>query len=93
MPLDKVLINHLDEMDLLENAIEDDIEEVLRTINIKKLMKDPEGTMLAVAKMMQQILEEDYYTEATKNGITFAKNIVEDGDIRIQRSKDPNLNE
>lgn len=91
--LDKVVIKHLDEMDLLEDDIDKDFEAILSEIDIDEIIDDPMNHMMALAEDMQTLLEEKYYDRAVANGITFARQITEDGDIKIDRSKDPNKNE
>lgn len=91
--LDKVVINHLDQMDFLEDSIEKDFDEMLAEVDIDSIIDDPRAAMMMLAEDMQTLLEEKYYAIAAENGITFAKNIRDDGDIKIPKSKDGNLNE
>jgi hypothetical protein len=42
---------------------------------------------------MIDLLDEDIYKDAVKNGIELANAIRKDGDIKIQRADDPNKNE
>lgn len=91
--LDKVIIDHLDKMDELENNIEDDFDSMLLDVDVDEMIDNPQEVMMNLAEDMQILLEEKYYTFAAANGIKFAKNITDDGDIKIPKSKDPNLNE
>lgn len=91
--LDKVVINHLDQMDFLEDSIEKDFDEMLAEVDIDSIIDDPRAAMMMLAEDMQTLLEEKYYAIAAENGITFAKNIRDDSDIKIPKSKDGNLNE
>jgi len=93
MPLDKVLIKHLDEQDILEDNIEKDIDSLVLKVNIKDLMNGSEDALLNIVEVLQQRLKDDYYKEASENGIKLAKSIEMDGDIQVPDSKDPNLNE
>lgn len=93
MPLDKVLINHLDNMDKLEDDIDENITEAIDSLDVNSLIDDPEAVLFNFIDELKVLLQEKYYPEASKNGLELAKNIREDGDIEIARSNDPNLNE
>lgn len=92
MPLDSVLVEHLDQQEILEDALDKDIEELLGEINIPELMADVEGVLTAIVGELQERLRSEYYATAVKNGIELAKNIEEDGKIEIQRTKNKDLN-
>lgn len=92
MPLDKVVISHLDEQDALEDRLDKDIDDLLGQITVRELMADVEGVLMAVVSELQERLKMEYYGTAAKNGIEFARKIQEDGDIQIQKTKDPDLN-
>ena len=93
MPLDKVLIKHLDEQDALEENIEADIEKLISDIDVSVLIHDPEMILMEIVEAVQDILKEEYYAMAAKNGVRLAEDIEEDGDIQIPKSDNPNLNE
>jgi len=93
MPLDKVLIKHLDEQEELEARIEEDIETLVSGLNINNLIDNPESALMQVVEDLQEILKSEYYPVASENGIELAKAIEEDGDIQVPDSNDPNLNE
>ena len=93
MSLDKVLIKHLDNQDVLENQIEDDIESLIRGIKISDLMNSSEEIFLNIVEQIQIRLKDVYYPKTSENGIKLAEEIEADGDIIIPISKDPNLNE
>ena len=93
MPIDKVLLNHLDDQDVLEDGIAEDIDKLILGLSIKDLMNNPEEALLQLVLKVQENLKENYYVNASKNGIELAKNIQSDGDIQIPKSNDPNLNE
>ena len=93
MPLDKVLISHLDEQEKLEIRIEQDIETLISEIDIDDLIDNPEAVLMDVVADLQDILKSEYYATASENGIKLAKAIEEDGDIKIPDSDNPSLNE
>lgn len=91
--LDQVIVKHLDAMDILEESIENDFDEILRDIDIDLIIDNPQEVLQMAAEDMENLLIEKYYTIAAENGIKFAKSIIDDGDVKIQKSDDPNLNE
>lgn len=93
MPLDKVLISHLEKQDVLEDGIEADIDALIAKLNITELMNNPEEALLALVGKIQLDLKEKYYPESAKNGVELAVTIEKDGDIQIPKSNDPTLNE
>ncbi|NCD18222.1 MAG: hypothetical protein EOL91_13150 [Actinobacteria bacterium] len=93
MPLDKVLINHLDEMDTIEDGIDEAVERLIMSMSIDALIQNPEGVLSEVALAVEDLLKEEYYVTATENGAKLAKAIEDDGDIKIQKTKDPNIND
>jgi len=93
MPLDKVLVSHLDDMDKIEDALDEIIERLVDNIDINAVITDPLNSLGEVAVIMIDLLDEDIYKDAVKNGIELANAIRKDGDIKIQRADDPNKNE
>lgn len=93
MPLDKVLIRHLDDQDALEEQIDKDVEDIINQLDVNDLLDGAEDNLMAIVEAIQARLKDFYYEQSAKNGIQFAKNIVDDGDIQIPKSQDPNLNE
>ena len=93
MALDKVLINHLEKQDELENAIEEEIESLISGLDIKDLISNAEEVLLSLVEKVQQSLKDSYYLKSSENGIVFAKDIIDDGDIKVTDSNNPTLNE
>jgi hypothetical protein len=93
MPLDKVLVSHLDDMDKIEDELDEIIERLVDNIDINAIITDPLNSLGEVAAIMIDLLDEDIYKDAVKNGIELANAIRKDGDIKIQRADDPNKNE
>lgn len=92
MPLDKVLLSHLEKQDVLEDGVEQDIDSLISNLSITELMSGAEEALLALVGKLQIDLKENYYPEASKNGLELAKDIEEDGDIQVPDSNDPTLN-
>lgn len=90
--LDKLLIRHIDEMDLLEEGLKEDIDHIYEQINIDSVIEDPEGVFTNIAAAVATLLEEKYYIQASKIGSDFAKAVEKDGHIEIPKTKDQTLN-
>lgn len=91
--LDGVIVKHLDMMDILEESIEKDFDDILDAIDIDLIIDNPQQALRMAAEDMQNLLIEKYYTIAAENGIKFARDIIKDGDVKIEKTDDPNLNE
>lgn len=92
MPLDKVIVSHLDEMDKIEDKIDDLVEKLVVGMSIDELMRTPETALGAVIESVKSFLVEEYYQDAVDNGFKLAKTIEDDGDIKIVDSTDPKEN-
>jgi hypothetical protein len=93
MPLDKVLVSHLDEMDKIEDALDEMTEKLISSINIDAVLASPETVMSDVVMAVENMMDDSFYKQAAQNGLEFAFAIEKDGDIKIQRTDDPNANE
>ncbi len=92
MPLDKVLISHLEKQDELEDGIEADVDTLVDKLSIPDLMQGAEEILLGLVAAVQEQLKESYYPESAKNGVEFATDIEKDGDIQVPKTDDPVLN-
>lgn len=91
--LDKQIHAHLDEQDQLEIGIEDDIDTLMKVVNIGKLIDNPEEVLLAIVKEVGDNIENNYAEDSINNGIQFAKDTIKTKkDIKIVKTKDPELN-
>ena len=93
MPLDKVLVSHLDDMDKIEDALDDMTETLISIINIDAVLASPEAVMNDIITAVENMMDDSFYEQAAQNGLEFAFAIEKDGDIKIQRTDDPNINE
>lgn len=91
--IDSVLKKHLDEQEKIETAIDEDFEQLMNGISIDDLISEPQEVLMRLVEDYKQILLEKYYPDAVKNGLELAEEIEKDGDIKIPKSKDPNLND
>jgi len=90
--LDKLIRSHLDEVDTLKEKIDKEIDALIDDINIKELLKDPHGYMSEIASAVAEEIIGKHAKEFIKSAEKFAKKVSEDRVIKIQDSKDPNLN-
>ena len=93
MPLDKVLVSHLDDMDKIEDALDEMTEKLISSINIDAVLASPEAVMNDVMMAVENMMDDSFYKQSAQNGLEFAFAIEKDGDIKIQRTDDPNANE
>lgn len=91
--LDKVIRSHLDEVDSLKEKIDKEIDELINDINIKELLKDPKGYMIEISNSVAEEIIGKHAKEFIKSAEAFAKKVSGDRVIKIQDTKDPNLND
>ena len=93
MALDKKLLNHLDEMDVIEQKAIDLVVKLVNNINIDRVIENAEQELTLVAETLLDNLKDDFYPEIATKGIVFAKVVDSDGSIDIDPEKDPDKNE
>ena len=91
--LDQIINKHLDAMDSVEEEIAKDIESIMKQIDIASIIQNPLAELTEIVEALKKLLEDGYIPYAIKEGISFSKAIEEDGDITIQDSENPELNE
>ncbi len=95
--LDKSLHQHLDLMDEIEADIDKEILKIYKALDIDDIIADPDGEMLAAAQAVEDIIEVKFAKRAIAAGLDLAEivkeHIADNEDIKIQNSKDPNLNQ
>lgn len=92
MPLDKVVISHLDDMDVIEDKALEEIDGIVNKINVDALLESPLGEMVRVVDLIRDVMVNSYMPEAIQNGVNFAKSITKDKEILIVDTNDPNFN-
>lgn len=92
MPLDKVLLKHVEDVDKIEDEVGEYIDSMLLAIDMSALIANPQETLSQFVDEVQDMLKEDHYPEIAKKGIELAREIEQDGDIDIQRTDDPTIN-
>jgi hypothetical protein len=79
-------------MDVLAEAVDRDIDDLLASLEIKDFMESPELAMLGLVEMIKRDIADKHIEEALKIGAEVAGQIEEDGDIVIKESTDPKEN-
>lgn len=91
--LDKKIVSHLEAMDKIEDAADEDIDKIFKGIDIDDVMNDPQGSMMIVVNKVTKTLEDKHFIDAVKEGSAFGL-VIESTkkDLVIPDSNDPNLN-
>ena len=92
MALDKVILDHIEEVDELEDQVAVDIDKLINKLNIDAVIENPKQALEQLTEMITKLLNDKYYPEVAVKGLAFAKDVVKDGEIKIDISKDPTLN-
>lgn len=93
MPLDKVILDHVEELQDIEDQLQDEIDTLIDKLDINEIIDDPELALTELVDIiMNDLLEKKYYPIASKKGTELAKQVDNDI-IEVTLSKDPKLNE
>lgn len=90
--LDKIINDHLDIMDNVEEAIEKDVLDIMLKIDVASIMQNPLAELTEITEAIKKLLEDEYLPKAIEEGVAFSKSIEEDGDIKIQDTNNMELN-
>jgi hypothetical protein len=91
--LDKHIHKHLDDQESIEISIEDDIDSLIDSIDIFKLLKSPEVVLQAIVEDIKSNIENKYAKQSIENGINFAEDIIKaKSDIKINITENAELN-
>ena len=85
----KVLKSYLDTISDLEDKIDNEIDELLRVIDIDQLLANPEIYMRELSKQFYESLDDDL-KQAIEAGELKADRIVKSIESKIQKSKRAN---
>lgn len=91
--LDKIINEHVDKQDAIEEKAAKDIDQIIDSIKIDALIADPQAVLGQIVEAVSNQVKEAYWPEAVQNGIEIGKTI--NGlkrDIKIQKTSDPHLN-
>lgn len=71
----KVINNHLDRLDSLEERFDDDLDKIIKSIDLKSIINNPSEELKRVAEDIKELLEEKYYKDALTSGKKFAEKV------------------
>lgn len=95
--MDKLINVHIDTIEELEAQIDIIIEQEVSWINIDELIAGPQETLEKTAGRIREIFLDEFADKAVELGFEFGrtikKKIEQDKTIKVDNSKDPNLNE
>lgn len=95
--MDKIINSHIDNVEEIEKELDKIIEQEIADIDIKAIMADPKSELERVVENIRQIFIEKYAEQAVELGFDLGriiqKKIEQDKTIKVDDSKDPNLND
>ena len=95
--MDKVINNHIDKIEALQDEFMADLDSIIKDIDIAEIIDNAEFTMSIVKDDILELFKEKYALRAAELGINFAemiqKKIESDQKIEVDKSKDPTLNQ
>jgi hypothetical protein len=90
--LDPIIHKHLDEIDKIEDSVDKDISDILSSLDIKAVIENPNEAMLSIARIIEDLIIEDYLKRTVELGIAFSREIDKAKNIAVSDSSNPNLN-
>ncbi len=95
--MDKIINKHIDTIEELERQLDIIIEQEIAQIDIDLIITNPKEELTRVVGNIKRIFLDEYADKAVELGFDFgriiAKKIEEDKTLKIDNSKDPNLND
>jgi asparagine synthetase A len=95
--MEKVINDHIDSLEELEQELEVIIDNAIDDIDIEALVKDPTAELERVKEEIKEVFLSEYAPQAVELGFDFAKAIQEridkDKPVKIQDSNNPELND
>ena len=95
--MDKIINKHIDKLEVIQEGIDSAVEKALKEISIDTLVVNPHAELNRIKELLQELFVNNYSTEAIEEGLNFAKviqdKIEEDKTLKVDKSKDPNLND
>ena len=94
--MDKVINNHIDKIEALQDEFMADLDSIIKDIDSAEIIDNAEFTMSIVKDDILELFKEKYALRAAELGINFAemiqKKIESDNKLKIDDSKNPNEN-
>lgn len=94
--MDKIINANVDALEELEQQIDIIIEQEVSRIDIDEIIASPQEALTKTAGRIKQIFLDEFADKAVELGFEFGrtvkKKIEQDKTIKVDNSKDPNLN-
>ena len=95
--MDTIINKHIDTIEELERQLDIIIEQEISQIDIDAIIVSPQEALAQVVENIKRIFLDEYADKAVEFGFDFGrvikKRIEQDKTIKVDNSKDPNLNE
>ncbi|RLC34038.1 hypothetical protein DRH14_03800 [Candidatus Shapirobacteria bacterium] len=95
--LDKVIEKHIDKQGEIEESLKKEIDRIIGSIDIDAIVENAQAELDAMVKEIEDLIASKYAPHAIENGLELAKivkdMIKKDKEIKIQKTKNPKLNE
>ena len=92
MALDKVILNHIDEMNEIEEKLINEIDFLFKNIDIELIIESPEKGIESFINRVKTIIIDNHFDKSAMNGLKFAEAIKKDGMVEVQKTKDADIN-
>lgn len=95
--MDKVINSHIDKIEELERQVERILQQELMQLDMDAVIRNPREELAKVAENAKRIFLDEYADAAVELGFDFGriikKKIEQDKTIKVDDSKNPNLND
>jgi len=89
--LDKIVLKHLDDMNIIEESLNKNIDTLIQAIDIDNVFNAPKKEIMEVAASVKGVIEKKYSLDAMKQGDKFAQE-MKTRTIKVADSTDEDLN-
>ncbi len=94
--MDTIINNHIDNIEELERQLDIIIEQEISQIDIDTILDDPTKALNQVVENVKRVFLDEYADKAIELGFDLGriikKRIEQDKTIKVDNSKNPNLN-
>jgi len=71
--MERTLNDHLEKVEGLEDQVSQDIDDIIKSIDIDLLIDNPESIVIRIADIIKEVLVEKYIPEAFGLGVDLSK--------------------
>ena len=91
--IDHVIHKHHDKIDDIQKDLQDDIDVILKNIDIDAVIDNPQMVLDVVVRVISEKILDDYLQKAVEAGLEFSKEIGKAKLIKVEDTNDPKANE